>query len=84
MIKRFWLQMSALLVLVFMVPLSTFAQSSSLTGTVTDAETGEALPAANVALSAPGLDATGAATDAYGNFKVSGLAAGNYAVSRYS
>jgi len=53
------------------------AIAGTLTGTVTDAQTGEALPSVNVTL--PGTY-RGAATDLEGNFRIEGIPAGAYEV----
>ncbi len=60
------------------LPLFVLAQSGSITGRVTDAETGDALVGANVV-----VDGTnwGAATDSDGNFLVASVAAGDYTLT---
>lgn len=67
--------------LAWQVPL--FAQNATLTGRVTDANTGEGLPGANVVVRAVGAQAspTGAATGEDGSYTVSGLRPGVYSVS---
>ncbi|NIR52545.1 TonB-dependent receptor [candidate division KSB1 bacterium] len=57
-----------------------FAQKATLGGTVTDEESGETLPGANVAVTAPGIQ-TGAATDTEGYFEVRNLPPGMYTVT---
>ncbi len=51
------------------------AQNSSITGTITDASTGEPLPFASVLIKST---LTGVSTDLDGNFVIEGLAAGDY------
>ena len=60
------------------LPLFVLAQSGSITGQVTDAETGDALIGANVV-----VDGTnwGAATDSDGNFVVANVGAGEYTLT---
>jgi iron complex outermembrane receptor protein len=58
----------------------TIAQTGALRGKVTDAKTGEALPQANVVVTAPNV-ATGAAATMSGEYEVKALAAGTYTVS---
>ncbi|MCK6557917.1 TonB-dependent receptor [bacterium] len=67
--------------MVLLVPALVLAQSATLRGTVTDAESKEKLPGASVVVTAPGLSPTGAAADASGNFEVPNLPAGTYTVS---
>jgi len=57
----------------------TFAQSTKLSGTVTDAESGEALPGANVIVSNV-ENQTGAATNVDGFFQVRNMVPGVYTV----
>ncbi|MDZ7269695.1 MAG: TonB-dependent receptor [candidate division KSB1 bacterium] len=64
-----------------LVPAMVLAQTATLRGTVTDAESKEKLPGASVVVTAPGMSPTGAAADASGNFQVSNLPAGTYTVS---
>lgn len=73
MIKKL---LSTFLFIGMFVP-TLLAQTGSLTGTVTDAETEETIPGANVLLSE--LE-RGAATDANGEFTVSNIPAGTYTV----
>ena len=56
---------------------TVFAQSGSLAGTVTDAESGETLPGANVLIVEL---SRGASTDVDGNFEIRNLPAGTYSV----
>ncbi len=72
------LLMVALLVVCLMAP--AFAQNAVLRGTVTDEETGEALPGANVVVTAPNLQ-TGAAAFTTGEFEVRNLPPGTYTVT---
>jgi TonB-linked SusC/RagA family outer membrane protein len=59
-----------------MVPLA-FAQSGSITGTVTDSQSGSPLPATNIYI--PDLE-RGASTDTNGEFTISNVPAGTYTV----
>lgn len=54
---------------------AVFAQSGSITGQVTDAETGETLPGVNVVLAETDQ---GTATDVNGEYALTGIPAGNY------
>lgn len=65
--------------LVCMMALPVFGQNATLTGTVTDAETGEALPGANVTVTS-GTAQTGAATSMSGDFEVRGIRPGTYSI----
>ncbi len=67
--------------MVVLAPVMLLAQTATLRGTVTDAESKEKLPGASVVVTAPGLSPTGAAADASGNFEVPNLPAGIYTVS---
>ena len=58
---------------------SVIAQQATLSGTVTDAETGEALPGANVSVIS-GTVQTGAATSSDGKFEVTNVRPGSYTV----
>lgn len=66
-----------LLFLIFLVPLAVVAQTGKITGTVSDAETGEPLVGANVTLENTSL---GAMTDVDGYFIVLNVPAGTYSV----
>ena len=55
----------------------SFAQSGSIQGTITDANSGEPLPATNIYL--PDLE-RGASTDANGEYLIEGIPAGTYTV----
>lgn len=84
MVKRQWLSRVSLLLFTLVValaPLSLWAQTATLKGTVTDAESKEKLPGASVAVTSPGLVPTGAAADASGNFEVPNLPAGTYTIT---
>ncbi len=58
-----------------LVPFAAFAQPASVTGTITDTATGEALPGVNVTVESTAL---GAATDADGRYEIGDLAPGTY------
>ncbi|MDZ7694353.1 MAG: carboxypeptidase-like regulatory domain-containing protein [Balneolaceae bacterium] len=58
------------------LPLSGFAQST-ITGTVTDEASGETLPGVNVIIQGT---SKGAATNADGQYQITGLEAGTYNV----
>ena len=62
-----------LLAVLLMVPGLVFAQEGTVTGTVTDAETGEPLPGATVV-----VEDLGAASGADGQFTISNVPAGTY------
>lgn len=84
MVKRQWLSRVSLLLFTLVValaPLSLWAQTATLKGTVTDAESKEKLPGASVVVTSPGLAPTGAAADASGNFEVPNLPAGSYTIT---
>ncbi len=66
------------LMVVALLPLFAFAQSGSITGQVTDEETGEALVGANVVLDGTSM---GAATDSDGMYFISGVSASTYTVT---
>lgn len=59
---------------------NVFAQTATLRGKVTDAQTGEALPQANVQVSAAGVQ-TGGASNLNGEYEVPNLAAGAYTIT---
>ncbi|WP_370088905.1 TonB-dependent receptor domain-containing protein [Ekhidna sp.] len=60
-----------------LLSVSIFAQGGSITGTVTDSETGEALIGANVVIKGT---TNGDVTDPSGKFEIKGLANGTYVV----
>ena len=63
-------------------PVFVAAQTTTLSGRVTDAETGEAMTGANVVVVSPSLtESRGAATDANGNYTISDLPVGQYDVT---
>ncbi|MCH6574015.1 MAG: TonB-dependent receptor [Bacteroidetes bacterium] len=65
-----------------LTPVFVVAQTATLSGRVTDAETGEALTGANVVVAGPSLtELRGAATAANGNYSISGLPVGLYDVT---
>lgn len=78
------LSISLILSLVVGLPLSATQavaqQTASITGTVSDAETGEPLAGANVLALRPGTTSmvTGSATDIDGNYRLAGLEPGTY------
>ncbi|MDL2261928.1 TonB-dependent receptor [Bacteroidales bacterium OttesenSCG-928-I21] len=57
------------------------AQSGTLNGTITDAQTGEPIPFANVTIEQGGSIVTGGSTDFDGNFSIKPIPAGRYTVS---
>jgi len=63
------------LVLVFLLPLSLYAQKGSITGKVTNVETGEALVGANIVIQGTTL---GAATGINGNYIIRNVPIGTY------
>ncbi len=67
----------SLAVLLSVSAVSAFAQSGTLSGTVSDAATGESLPAVNVVLSEV---LKGASTNADGEYEITGIEPGNYTV----
>ena len=71
MIKKL---LSALTLMALIVPVA-FAQTGTVTGTVTDAETGETIPGANVALTEINR---GAATNVDGVYTINGVPVGTY------
>jgi iron complex outermembrane receptor protein len=83
LLPRWFLQLSlrALGLILLLIPALLFAQTATLKGKVTDAQSKEELPSANVLITAPGKSPTGAVTDPSGNYMVPNLAAGSYSVS---
>jgi iron complex outermembrane receptor protein len=69
-----------LVILVNFLPTKAFAQTATLRGTVSDAETGEFLPGANVVLSSAEIK-TGTAVPSTGVFEVKNLPAGTYTIT---
>lgn len=70
-----------LILLLFLLPVITFAQSGKIVGTVTDLETGEALLGANVLVEGTTL---GAATNENGEYLILNVPAGTYTLkARY-
>ena len=62
-----------------LTPVFVVAQTATLSGRVTDAETGEALTGANVVVASPSLtELKGAATSVNGNYSISDLPVGLY------
>ena len=72
MLKRI---LSTLSLLAFIVPATAFAQTGTVTGTVTEAETGNTIPGVNVALVELNR---GAATDAEGQYTIEDVPPGTY------
>lgn len=72
MLKRL---LSILALLAFLVPAVAFAQTGTITGTVTEAKTGNVLPGVNVALEELNR---GAATGAEGNYTIEDVPPGTY------
>ena len=72
--KRF---VYTILLILFAWQVAAVAQQTTIRGRVTDKETGEGLPGANIIV--PGTY-KGAATDANGNYTITGLAPGDYDV----
>ncbi|MEE9289240.1 MAG: carboxypeptidase-like regulatory domain-containing protein, partial [Bacteroidota bacterium] len=76
-----WASVSLVVIfLLGLVAISAYGQSATLRGTVTDAETGESLPGANIIVSSARVE-TGAAADAKGQFVLRGLLPGTYTVT---
>ena len=67
----------SLAILSSLFTVSAFAQSGTLSGTVTDASTGESLPAVNVVLTEI---MKGASTNADGEYQITGIEPGTYTV----
>ena len=67
----------SLAILSSLLTVSAFAQSGTLSGTVTDASTGESLPAVNVVLTEI---MKGASTNADGEYQITGIEPGTYTV----
>ncbi|MCF6239143.1 MAG: carboxypeptidase-like regulatory domain-containing protein, partial [Candidatus Marinimicrobia bacterium] len=65
------------LLIVVMVPAMALAQGT-ITGTVTDGNTGDALPGANVVVDG---QAFGGASDLSGSYVIEGIPTGNYTVT---
>ncbi|MFB6272973.1 MAG: SusC/RagA family TonB-linked outer membrane protein [Salinibacter sp.] len=72
MLKRL---LSALAVLALLLPATTFAQTGTISGTVTEAETGNTLPGVNIALVELNQ---GAATGPEGQYTIEGVPEGTY------
>jgi len=65
-----------------LTPVFAVAQTATLSGRVTNAETGKALTGANVVVDGPSLtELKGAATAADGNYSITGLPVGSYDVT---
>ncbi len=79
--RRLWLKTAFLVcVLLGLGVSSVWAQTATLRGRVTDAQSGEGLPQAAVQVTATGVQ-SGAASDVDGAYTVSNLAAGTYTVT---
>lgn len=61
----------------FIASTATYAQSGTLSGTITSAQTGETLPAVNVVLTEI---TKGTATDVDGNYTITNIPVGTYTV----
>lgn len=72
MMKRL---LSTLVFIALFIPATAFAQTGTISGTVTDSETGEPVPTANVALMEINQ---GAATDLDGNYEIENVPVGTY------
>ena len=75
MSKRMIASLVGLLIFVAVSPAVLAAPTGTIEGTVKDAQTGDLLPGANVAIVKTGL---GASTDTYGKFTIRGLSPGTY------
>lgn len=69
---------AAFALLFYFVPETAHAQTGSVKGEVTEAETGEPLPGVNVVI--PSLSAVGASTTSEGNFEIESVPVGTYDV----
>lgn len=79
-----WAISSLLLIFfAFLRTASVSAQTATLRGTVTDAQTGEGLPGANITVTSAVVEMrpTGTAAGAKGEFELKGLAAGTYSIT---
>ncbi len=76
---RYYLEIITVFIFILMIPMATaFGQTGKISGTITDAETGEPLPGVNVILE--GTD-QGAATDANGTYFIINISPGTYSVT---
>ena len=75
---RALLRTHLLLLGLLLVPGLALAQNGTLSGVITDSESGDPLPGANISLVE--LPGTGAAADIDGNYTVTGIPAGSYTV----
>ncbi|MEO8472319.1 MAG: carboxypeptidase-like regulatory domain-containing protein [Chryseolinea sp.] len=66
-----------LLLLIFLLPVTLFAQTGSIKGRVLDAVSGESIPGANILVIGAGV---GAAADVEGNFDIPKVKAGTYSI----
>lgn len=75
--------LSAFALALCLLVLPAWAQNATLVGTVTDAETGDPMPGANVVVLQPGAATLvgGSGTDNDGTYRISGLPAGEYTVA---
>ncbi|MGH7450764.1 MAG: TonB-dependent receptor, partial [bacterium] len=79
--RSLWLKMGLTAGLLLGISASiAWAQTATLRGKVTDAQSGEALPQANVQVTAAGVQ-TGAASNLDGEYEVPNLAAGAYTIT---
>jgi iron complex outermembrane receptor protein len=72
-----WILVAALAA-ILVVPVNTLAQSTTVTGTVTDSE-GRSLPGANVVINESGM-AYGAATNSQGKYRIEDVEPGSYTI----
>ena len=63
------------LLIALLLPVSLWAQTASLSGVISDSETGELLPGVNIILTGTNF---GAATDFDGKYSIDGIPAGEY------
>jgi hypothetical protein len=77
---QFAQRLSALILFLFGFAITLIAQESSLSGRISDAGSGDGLIGANIVLVGANEEAKGAAADAYGNYEITGIAPGRYAL----
>ena len=69
-----------LFVIAFCTSVSLSAQTGTLKGTVSDAQTGETIPFANIVLKSDGINVLGGASDLDGNYTIKPITPGQYNV----